>query len=97
MVTIVALLVVLAASAFALQLHYRTSAARERTWRQKETVWEKERGDLLDRIMFLAGHPWEMPQSNELPVESPDYVHDALDVPLDEADEVFEYGPVMRV
>lgn len=98
MVTIVALLAVLAASALALQLFYRAGVTRERAWRQKETAWEKERKDLLDRIMFLAGHPWEMPEPAEAPVAEVEYDPDALDMPIEHIDETFEYpAPVMRV
>lgn len=34
-----------------------------RAHERERQVWERERRDLLDRIMHLAGQPWQLPPS----------------------------------
>lgn len=34
---------------------------RERAFAREREVWARERGDLLDRIMYLADRPWTPP------------------------------------
>ncbi|MBA2559480.1 MAG: hypothetical protein H0V07_06255 [Propionibacteriales bacterium] len=39
---------------------------------RERRVWESERGCLLDRIMYLAGSPWGLPESDVAPEPEPD-------------------------
>ena len=56
--------------------------------------WARERKDLLDRIMFLSGKPWELPADFRAPAEPPAEPEEDIDYSPDQAfDELEEaYG-----
>jgi len=44
---------------------YERSRLRDRSWERREQAWEKERRELIDRIMYLTDRPWQLPPDIE--------------------------------
>lgn len=42
---------------------------RERQWERREQAWERERKQLLDRVMYLSDRPWEPPPPGPEPFQ----------------------------
>lgn len=61
-IAVIAILVTGLASAWLVHVTLRDSRTRERAWEKKEQTWVSERQQMLDRIMYLADHPWNTPE-----------------------------------
>jgi len=73
MIAVVALVATVVVALAAIFVFARILLRRERAWERKEMGWQREREVLLDRVMFLADKPWQMPetfQAEETPVDS---------------------------
>lgn len=82
------LLIISAVAVWVIWVVFRDSRSRERAWEKKEQAWGLERQALLDRIMYLADRPWELPPSDETPDEPPpEPYEDPLQQPI-ESDEL---------
>lgn len=64
-VAVVAILVTGLVAAWLVHVSLRDSRTRERAWEKKELVWNQERQQLLDRIMYLADRPWGTPEARD--------------------------------
>lgn len=73
----------------ALALAFDRERRRERAAERRERVWELERKDLLDRIMFLTDKTWSIP-----PAEA--YSATTVLPPVPLSDEV-SYDPLYEI
>jgi len=74
---------ILALAFFALFLAENTYRRRERAFDRREAAWEVERRQLLNRLMYSQGRPWEGPP--EMPMEPEEFVLPDIIDPLQEA------------
>ena len=88
-------LVVASVAAWVVSAVFRDSRSRERSWEKKETAWATERQGLLDRIMYLADRPWDVPQQqadeNPLPARES---FDPLESPIESEYDFYPQGVV---
>ena len=82
-VSVIGWVLLVAAAVIIAYAFLREFGSRSRAWERKEAAWTAERKELLDRIMYLADRPWEVPQ---------DAVEDEPDVHPDD----IPYDPLMR-
>jgi hypothetical protein len=83
---LLALALVCALAAAVVAFSYDRDRRRERALERRERVWEQERKDLIDRIMYLTDKTWTIPPA--------DMQYDGLaDLGVPEPDEV-SYDPL---
>lgn len=95
---ILSLLCVAGVAGWVIHLTARDARTRDRAWEKKEHVWQQERQQLLDRIMYLANHPWDVPTPREEPepyIDPDDIPYDPLMLPLEPTtDDYYRAGSV---
>ena len=101
MIAALAIVAVLAAatlSAWVVSVVFRDARTRDRAWEKKEAIWADERQQLLDRVMYLADHPWQMPGENEQEqVIDEEPLYDPLQEPIPIGDYMLEVQPMGSV
>ena len=83
MTTYVAIVGILALAIFGLWVLDSSYRRRERAFDRREVAWLEERRQLLNRVMYSQGKPWEGPPEEDF-VEPP-YVQPEIVDPLLEA------------
>lgn len=65
---------------FAVWMSFSAQRQRARECERRESAWQLERRDLLNRIMFLSEKPWEAPEvkAEPQPPSPPSEVVDPL-------------------
>jgi hypothetical protein len=94
--TAVSLLVVSGVSVWTIWITIRDGRTRDRSWEKKETVWAVERQQLLDRIMYMADKPWEIPEMDTETVHEGEEYVDPTMTPIELAD-YYDFQPSGRV
>jgi hypothetical protein len=71
---------ILALATFALFVLDAAYRRRERAFDRREQAWEAERRQLLNRLMYAQGKPWEGPpeEPSQYPLEEISHVIDPL-------------------
>ena len=93
----VLLVVTLAGWAVTVALAIREIDRLRRTLERSQTAQTAERRELLDRIMYLSGHPWSLPPEPPAEPEPDPYVVEAMDEPLPMIVDYDEIEPAARV
>src|SRR5262245_8983246 len=69
----------------------------QHAWKRREEQIAVERRDLIDRIMYMADRPWQLPPSEQPTEDAEPYVDDALDEPLPAVIDYDQIVPADRV
>ncbi len=82
--------------AWTVKLVASDARTRDRAWEKKEASWAAERDQLLNRIMFLAGNPWQEHVAEEVEPEAddPDAPYDPTMEPIRSEYDFYPSGTV---